>query len=789
MPPVVPLAPSWHEVLEERGAARPEYETLLAQIESLPREDRRRLEHRLDTARRELGVPDWNCDLLPHVFGAEEWERLERGLDQRARAFDHFLRDIHGPREILHAGAVPLAAVLGSPYFQRGAAGVAPEHGHYLHLASLALRRNARGDWEVTSQHFGRAPGLARMVQNRRLLARVAPELFHGRAVAPIADAPIALLEALRAIQAETSQDRRIVLLGPGPASPHHADDSFLARRMGIPLVRGSDMVVLNDQLHLRTIGGLERVHVVLSTVAERYLDPLALDSDSSIGVAGLVHCLRRGSVALVNGLGAQLADDRSLLAHSSRIIRFYLNEQPIIPSTTTYWLGDPDQREMVLAEPGRYRLRPLHGEATRESIREEVRKQPHLFVAQPAHGWSETLTVAGGRRSTSTAEHVLFGLRRGERFDVFPGALTLLGTGRCKDAWVPPRASSSRTAGPAHPSGRAPHLVTAPTAESLYWLGRYLERTRNLAGLLQTVELLELEELNAYERRVCRPVWNGLLPPLDSGPRRGLGSIRERHRLALCPDEFGSLRRVFTRVWRNADDARDVLSPEVFAALAELQEAFARSEFDPKADEESAARLTRRIAESATRGIATFSGLAEATMPSDDAFRFCLIGRQIERAVLTANATLACPRAFTSAPTRETEIELSAFLRLLGTRDNYRRIYQTRAEPRLVLELLWQDVEAPRSIMRALSEAAVLLASIYPAEGPASAVRAFLERLRALDWRTHFHAAEASHVPDDEPMPESPDSAGLLTELRSLNRGVTALHDAVAAQLAHPQG
>lgn len=773
-------------MLDERGAARPDYETLLAQIESLAREDRRRLEHRMETARRELGIPDWTCDLLPQVFSAEECDRIERGLDQRARAFELFLHDVHGPREILHSGMVPRAAVLGSPYFQRGAAGVAAPRGHYLQLVSLSLRRNPQGELQVVSQHFGRAFGLARMVQNRRLLARVAPELFHGRSIAPIADAPIALLEALHALASPGGSSTRLVLLGAGPASPSHADDGFLARRMGIPLVRGSDLVVLRDELHLKTIGGLERVHLVLSTMAERYLDPLALDPSSVIGVPGLVHCLRRGSVVLVNGLGAQLADDRSLLPHGSRIIRHYLNESPILPAAPTYWLGDPDQRELVLADPACYRLRPLHGEGQREQLREELRRAPHLLVAQPAQTWAGTLSLAGGRRSQVSAEHVVYGLRQGGQFILFPGALTLLGSGVCKDSWMPPRAAAPRAASP-RPPAPAPQLVTTPVAEALYWLGRYLERTRNLAGLLQTVELLELEELNAYERRVCRPVWNGLLPPLDTGPRRGLGSLRERHRLALSPDEFGSLRRVFARAWRNATEVRDILSPEVFAALAELEETFSRSEFDPKADEEASARQTRRVAEAATRAVAAFTGMAEVTMPADAAFRFCHVGRLIERAVLTANATLACPRAFASAATRETEIELSAFLRLLGTRDNYRRIYQTRAEPRLVLELLWQNAEAPRSVFRALGDCAAQLDCIYSAEGPAQAVRRLQDRLRALDWRSFFRAAEAPPLPDAEPMPESPDGSALQAELEDLNRSVNALHDVVAAQLGNP--
>ena len=571
-------------MLDAEGQPRPLYQGLLTRLESLPRAELRLLNHRMEAALRELGAAPsskageglaWSCDLVPHLFEAQEWDFVARGLHQRMKAFEMFLADVHGLREILRCGALPIGSVLGSPFFQRTAVGLPPSRGAYLHLGSLSLKRGLTGQLLISSQHFGRVHGLARMVQNRRLLARVAPELFRDQTIASIAHAPVALLEALRGVADAPAGEPLIVLLSPGPANPFHAEDGFLARRMGIPLVQGGDMVVLDDQVYLKTIAGLERVHAILSSVSERYLDPLALDGRSEIGVPGLVHCLRKRTVALVNSLGSQLADDRSLLVFGPRIIRFYLGEAPVLATMPTLWLGDRDQREVVLSSLAEYRILPLHGDALpgsqlgqlptpaeENALRQEIRRAPHMFVGQPIEQGGRTVCLEEGRRVERRLDHVVFALRRGESFEVFGGALTRVAPdgslftapalgGASKDSWVPAAAVEAlapidkRThVIPSAAAPRAPgrQVVTSRVAESLYWLGRYLERANNLAYLLQVIEALEVEELNSSERKLYRPVWNRLLPPLEGSNRRSIASRIGAHHAAqdarACPQQ-----------------------------------------------------------------------------------------------------------------------------------------------------------------------------------------------------------------------------------------------------------
>ena len=804
-PAAVP-PPPWSEVTDEHGQPRPSYGPLLDRLDGLPRGELRLLDQRMEAAMRELGVTfdlardrtfgqkAWSCDLLPHVFSGEEWSLVVRGLRQRLKAFEFFLHDIYGHQEILRHGGVPIPPVLGSPQFQRPAMGLEPTRGRYLHLGAVCLKREPGGALHVSSQQFGRATGISYMIQNRRVLARVAPETFSDLSVASIAETPTAILEALRETADLSYGDPLIVTLSPGPGNPFYTEHSFLARRMGIPLVQGGDLLVLDDNVYLKTIGGLERVHVIYNRVVDHLLDPLVLERGSMLGVPGLVHCLRKKTVALVNSLGSQLADDRALLAFAPRIIRFYLGEAPILPTMPTYWCGDLDQRELVLGRLDEFRILPRTGDRIfgnrrglapnaheEQELRAEIRKAPHLFVAQPIAQGAKTLCFEEGNKVERRQDQLVFALHKGNDFEVFPGALTRIAPegslftaaglgGGSKDTWVlsadaEPITLQSRPRLPRE-IHLPPRFVTSRVAEVFYWMGRYLERAHNLAYIIQAVEILELEELNATERKLYRPMWNRLLPHLEGSGRRSVATPCDRYRLVLQRDEPGALINVLRRALNNADEIQDSLSPEAWSALSRLRATFARQRFVAEPAVAECARVSRKLTELTTATIPQFFGLAENGMMDDDGWRFCRLGQQLERAIITANAPLACSKAFTGPADRpqrlghHTEIELSAFLRLLGTRDAYRRVYQMRAEPLPVLKLLFQNPEAPRSVLHGLSNCAALLRATHPGHSPnatnrpVAAVEAFCERLRRIDWNSHFEGTPT--VEEDFSLPST---------------------------------
>lgn len=790
----------WDEIRGGEEAPRAPYRKLLRHLDSLRLSELRNLDERMEATLREMGVAfevpgnearrPWVCDLLPQIFSPGEWKILAEGVRQRMEAFDLFLQDVYGKKEILRANVVPIHPVLGSRNYQNAAVGLPKPQGSYLHLSGICITRDEKGRLAVKHHHFSHASGISYMMQNRRALARITPEFFQSVSVRSLADVPQTIVEKLRDAADRSIRDPSVVLLSPGMGSAVYSEHSFLARRMGIPLVQGGDLLVLDDCVYLKTVQGLERVEVIYSRMSDSWLDPLVFRSNSHLGIPGLVHCLRKGTVTVVNGIGSQLADDRALLCFAHHIVQFYLNQKPILPTVQTFWLGDIDQMEMVLANLGSYQIRSafgyeIHDTSDRLSrgedfIRQEIRRNPGHFIAQPVVSDAGTIGFEKGKQVNRLQDHMLFALRGSHGIEVFPGALTRVFERKeafddssipwtSKDTWV-------LTNGDESPTGKqmakkrprrtgdmdAPsRKVTSRVAEAFYWMGRYLERAYHQAYLIQVIETLETEELNSAERKLYRPMWNRLLPPLETTAgtsRRSITNRIDRYKLVLLP-EPGTVITTFRRAAANAESVQECLSPEAWATLSELDSRFVRVGYRAEIDENECARVTRKLSEATTRLIPQFFAIATGSMLADDGWRFCAIGQVLERAVITTNSVRSISKSLAGegphgTSDRSSEIELSAFLRLLGTRDAYRRVYQMRAEPIPVLEILWQNTQAPRSVLRCLQRCARLLMESSPADGASlgttnalTAIEELIQRIKRIDWSLYVRDEE-----EDEP-------------------------------------
>jgi uncharacterized circularly permuted ATP-grasp superfamily protein/uncharacterized alpha-E superfamily protein len=812
----------WNEVYSEDGALRPAYGHLLRHIEEFRPRELRALNDRVEATLREMGVAfgrsdqqrPWVCDLLPHVFTEDEWQRIARGFEQRLRAFEMFLRDVYGAREILRRGVIPVQPILGSPFYQRASIGLPRPQDAYLHLSGICVTRDGSGALLVKRHHFSHAPGISYMMQNRRALARVIPEIFHDAAVQSIADVPLAISEKLRSVTGRRPSELSVVLLTPGVGNAVYSEHGFLARRMGIPLVQGNDLLVLDERVHLKTVHGLQPVDVIYTCVYDTWLDPLVFRPDSLLGVPGLVHCLRKGAVTVLNGIGSQLADDRALLCFDAKIIRFYLGEEPVLPSVPTRWLGDIDQRELVLENADAFEIKSVltagiwDAPASGEELARQLRKHASRLVAQPLNGAAKTIRIKNGRAVEARQDHIVFAVRRGDGFEVFPGALTIIAGGGpendaawlSKDTWVPSETAGPATANePARPFSET-HLsarqVTSRVAEAFYWMGRYLERAYHQAYLIQAIETFETEELNSAERKLYRPMWNRLLPPIEKSAgesRRSITNRLDRYRLVLLP-EPGSVVRTFQRAMSNAESIQESISPEAWAALSNLRLRFQRTKYREKITETQCTSIARRLSESATQIIPQFFATASATMLADDGWRFCEIGQRVERAIITANAIHSTSEFFMRGADAHhaTEIELSAFLRLLGTRDVYRRVYQVRAEPVAVLELLWQNPQAPRSILRCLQRCITLLRESLPTDTPetastVSAMDGLIQHVKGIDWKLYVRPLGDDASTDGASASPAPQAQDLEPLLHGLLAATQEVHNLISdAFLSH---
>ncbi len=807
-----------NETFDAEGKPREVYRALFDRLNEMPRTQVRALDDQLEATMREMGVTfdikrdrvwgqrAWFCDLLPQIFTPDEWEPLANGIRQRLKAFEAFLQDIYSKKQILLDGVIPINPVLGSPFFQRAAAGLPLPAGAYLHLSGISICRLPDGQLAAKHHYFSNASGMSYMIQNRRALTRVIPQSFQDTGILSISDAPTNILEMLRSFSKES--DPMVVLLSPGPLSPAYSEHSFLARRMGIPLVQGGDLLVLNDEVYLKTVSGLSKVDVIYTRVSDQWLDPMVFRRDSNLGIPGLAHCVRRQSVAVINAIGSQISDDRALLPFASQIIRYYLGERPILPAVPTFWMGDIDQREHVLEDLQNFTIRPLSGERILlggdgrlpsneklEAAKLEILENPSQFVAQPQDCDAETISFQDGERRRRRQDHILFAQRKADgSYEVFPGALTRVSTteseftsselgGGSKDTWVQVGLHKERDEwDPSRQTdAKIPaHGVTSRVAEAFYWIGRYLERAYDLAGMVSVIESLEIEELNPTERMNYRPVWNRILPMLEgagSPTRRTISSPAGRYRLTLDTNEPGSVVSTILRAAGNAESVLETLSLDAWGVLSVLRNRFRNAQFAPDSSEEILTSSSRRLCDIARQLIPQFFGTAQCTMLSDDGWNFCEIGQLIERAAITANAITSITKpllqpSIGGGSDHAMEIRLSAFLRLLNSRDIYRRVYQMRIEPLPLLELLWTNPVAPRSVVHCLTSCVARIRGneINPSPSTARAlaeIESLIQSILSTNWESLL----------SEQKPQSQGKTRLQTHCERLLNRLLSLH------------
>jgi uncharacterized circularly permuted ATP-grasp superfamily protein len=400
-------------------------------------------------------------DIVPRIIPLSEWRMLERGLIQRVTALNAFLADIYGAQRILEAGVVPREHVQGNAQFRPEMVGVGVRNGIYAHVAGIDLVRADDGLWCVLEDNLRVPSGVSYMLENRKMMMRLFPELFATQAIQPVQHYPDRLLENLRAVAPAGEESPTVAVMTPGPYNSAYFEHSFLAQQMGVELVEGQDLFVRDDTVYMRTTRGPQRVHVLYRRVDDDFLDPTAFRADSRLGVPGLFAAYRAGRVTLANAIGTGVADDKSTYLWVPDMIRYYLGEAPILANVPTWRLGLPAERDHVLAHLGELVIKEVHGAggygmlvgpmstaAEREAFRARILANPEGYIAQPTLALSTcpTLVEAGiAPRHIDLRPYVL----TGRTTEVVPGGLTRVALvegslvvnssqgGGTKDTWV----------------------------------------------------------------------------------------------------------------------------------------------------------------------------------------------------------------------------------------------------------------------------------------------------------------------------------------------------------------
>jgi len=404
-------------------------------------------------------------DLIPRVIPAHEWSEIERGLRQRVTALNRFVHDVYHAQDIVRAGLVPAEQIVTNAQYRPEMIGVDVPGGVYSHIAGIDIVRAANADgsgsYYVLEDNLRVPSGVSYMLENRKMMMRLFPELFSQHRVAPVAHYPDLLLETLRAVAPPSVNEPTCVLLTPGMYNSAYFEHAFLAQQMGIELVEGQDLFVRDNFVYMRTTRGPRRVDVIYRRLDDDFLDPLAFRPDSTLGCAGLLAAYRAGNVTLANAIGTGVADDKSIYPYVPKMIEFYLGEQPVLQNVPTYLCRESDDFKYVLDHLSELVVKEVHGAggygmlvgpaATRAEIddfRAALLAKPGGYIAQPTLALSTCPTFVDNGIAPRHIDLRPFVLS-GKTVQMVPGGLTRVALkegslvvnssqgGGTKDTWV----------------------------------------------------------------------------------------------------------------------------------------------------------------------------------------------------------------------------------------------------------------------------------------------------------------------------------------------------------------
>jgi uncharacterized circularly permuted ATP-grasp superfamily protein len=462
------------ELITDSGRPRVAARRAVNLLQSLPVDEMASRRAAAELAIREMGISftiysegrnidrAWPFDIIPRVIPAKDWAKVSLGLAQRSRALNCFIDDIYNKQKILADGVVPAEIVLDSANYKLPCVGVSPRYGAWAHICGTDVVRDGKGKFYVLEDNLRVPSGVSYMLENRQITKRVLPELFENYSIQPVDDYPSRLHSTLASLSPRPLRRPCIVVLTPGIYNSAYFEHAFLAQRMGAELVEGSDLFVGDDDnLYMRTVDGPIRVDVVYRRIDDEFLDPEVFRPDSVLGVAGIMRAWKRGNVAIANAPGAGVADDKVVYAFVPAMIRYYLNEKPLLANVKTYLCMHDKERDYVLAnldklvvkpanESGGYGLMvgPHATKAKRAEFARLITENPRNYIAQPTLALSTAPTYI-----EDTVEPRHLDLRpfilQGKETWVTPGGLTRVALtkgslvvnssqgGGSKDTWI----------------------------------------------------------------------------------------------------------------------------------------------------------------------------------------------------------------------------------------------------------------------------------------------------------------------------------------------------------------
>lgn len=734
------------ELMDENGSIRPCWHPIIDKMAGLGMRELRRREEQLSRIIREHGITyniygqadgkdrPWVMDLLPAVVPYDEWKWLEDSLRQRVTLINGILADIYGERRLLKSGAIPQELLFANPEYLRSCVGWSPVNGHHVHIYAADLARSPDGHWWVLSDRLESPSGLGYSHENRLLTRRLLSDLFRTTRVQPLQPFFDKLQASFSHLAPWANGEPKVVYLTPGPANETYFEQSYLSRNLGYPIVQGADLMVWNNRVYLKTLGGAQPVDVIIRRVDSAYCDPIDFKSDSLLGVPGLAEAARAGNVALANALGTGILEATAWLAFYPALCQTLLGEPLKIPSVATWWCGQESELQYVLGRLDELIIKPAFrsapfqarwggglSAAEKEELRQRILASPAHFCAQELVNKSTTPVLEDTGlmpRHFLTRVYMVHGP---DGYILMPGGLTRIASdnhsltvsmqrgGQSKDTWVlqPPNDRSDEM--PAIPGTtimtirRARTDVPSRVADNLFWFGRYLERCDAQARLIRVLinalteeseeRLLELlpmfamlQDTEAVQRQIKKKTFDMALA--DSSLGNGLWDFQST----------ASVVSVAEGLHRCAFSIKDRLSLDLWQTLSRLREVV-----QPVQSDKNGATGRQSVLEDAVFGklseilnlLAAASGQATENMTRGQGWVFLDLGRRIERGLSLCDL-LQTGMKF--GPLKNEGL-LQKYVSWADSILTYRRRYLAAVQILPVLDLLLLDPANPRSL------------------------------------------------------------------------------------------
>src|SRR5689334_5002773 len=461
---------AFDEMFDAQGAVRGPYRGIYAELAPSDASELKARAEALSRAFLDQGITfslsgqerPFPLDLVPRVISAAEWARLERGITQRVKALEMYLDDIYGDQEILNDGVIPRRLITSCEHFHRQAVGIIPPNGVRIHVAGIDLIRDEKGTWRVLEDNLRSPSGVSYVMENRRTMARVFPNLFATHRVRAVGDYASHLVRALRNAAANNVADPTVVVLTPGVYNSAYFEHSLLARQMGVELVEGRDLFCRDNAVYMRTTQGERPVDVIYRRIDDEFLDPVQFRPDSVLGVAGLLNAARAGNVVIANAVGNGVGDDKLVYTYLPDILKYYLDETMLLPNVDTLRCWLPDEQTQTMDRLAELVVKPVEGsggygivfgpDATPKeltALRRKIRANRRGWIAQPVVQLSTVPSKVDDHLAPRHVDLRPFAVNDGKEIFVLPGGLTRVALregslvvnssqgGGSKDTWV----------------------------------------------------------------------------------------------------------------------------------------------------------------------------------------------------------------------------------------------------------------------------------------------------------------------------------------------------------------